>query len=534
MRVDKNYSIFHPNIGHKSLIKKGDILTGKILDIKGKYLLLDIKGLGTVHALSNIDLKACVGKEVRFALVSFDGEILKIKPDLTNREFNNLSSLFKKEDYVDSIFKEFNIEKNPLNKEFIKSLMEYNVTLNEENILTGTGLINNIKNMIKIYEERKLSSSNGLNYLNAMKININGDNYSIDDEYIFLLCNLLKDEEIKLLPKVMAFLIKYNIKPTFNNIVNFIELNLDMELFSKDYEILKNIINKEFTNYNKNIIISNEVSKTFIEESKNIYLYNMNQILKFLKNHKFKASKEIYNTIKRFEEKLELIKELNSNLTFIFLPIELKKDINSLIALVKKKRHKYDYQDTVNIFINIKTKNFGKVEVFVKAINMDLNIEFNNLNKEDIEYFRSKEEYLRSILKSIGYKVVSIKYPYKKNLNILDTLAVNPNPLFSLDIKVWKMKDKKKNKIDKAVALSYKEGYNAPKVLAKGSGEVAKNILKLAEESKIKIYKDEDLVEDLIKLDIYEEIPPSLYEAVANIIYYIHKLDRKKEEQHVQ
>ena len=96
------------------------------------------------------------------------------------------------------------------------------------------------------------------------------------------------------------------------------------------------------------------------------------------------------------------------------------------------------------------------------------------------------------------------------------------------------MKDKKKNKIDKAVALSYKEGYNAPKVLAKGSGEVAKNILKLAEESKIKIYKDEDLVEDLIKLDIYEEIPTSLYEAVANIIYYIHKLDRKKEEQHVQ
>lgn len=96
------------------------------------------------------------------------------------------------------------------------------------------------------------------------------------------------------------------------------------------------------------------------------------------------------------------------------------------------------------------------------------------------------------------------------------------------------MKEHRKTKINKAVALFYKKGYNAPKVLAKGRGEVADNIVKIAEKSQVKIFKDENLVEELIKLDIYEEIPPSLYEAVANIIYFVYKLDREKEEQYAK
>lgn len=96
------------------------------------------------------------------------------------------------------------------------------------------------------------------------------------------------------------------------------------------------------------------------------------------------------------------------------------------------------------------------------------------------------------------------------------------------------MKEHRKTKINKAVALSYKKGYNAPKVLAKGRGEVADNIVKIAEKSQVKIFKDENLVEELIKLDIYEEIPPSLYEAVANIIYFVYKLDREREEQYAK
>lgn len=96
------------------------------------------------------------------------------------------------------------------------------------------------------------------------------------------------------------------------------------------------------------------------------------------------------------------------------------------------------------------------------------------------------------------------------------------------------MGDNKYMKNNKAVALSYKEGYNAPKILAKGKGEIADNILNIAKENKIKVFKDENLVEELIKLDLHEEIPPCLYEAVANIIYFVYNLDRDKGEQYVK
>jgi flagellar biosynthesis protein len=82
----------------------------------------------------------------------------------------------------------------------------------------------------------------------------------------------------------------------------------------------------------------------------------------------------------------------------------------------------------------------------------------------------------------------------------------------------------------KAIALSYKEEYNAPKVIAKGKGEIADRILEVAKKEEIEIYEDEDLAEDLLKLELNDEIPPELYEAVSEIILFVYSLDREKGE----
>ena len=85
-------------------------------------------------------------------------------------------------------------------------------------------------------------------------------------------------------------------------------------------------------------------------------------------------------------------------------------------------------------------------------------------------------------------------------------------------------------KPQKAVALKYdkekKEG--APKVGAKGSGEVANNIIKLAQEHDIFIKKDADLVELLSKIEVNREIPPMLYKAVAEVFSFIYKITNDK------
>ena len=85
------------------------------------------------------------------------------------------------------------------------------------------------------------------------------------------------------------------------------------------------------------------------------------------------------------------------------------------------------------------------------------------------------------------------------------------------------------SKTQKAVALKYdREKQGAPKVVASGKGEVANNIIKLAQEHDIFIKKDADLVELLSKIDITREIPPLLYKAVAEVFSFIYKITNDK------
>lgn len=82
----------------------------------------------------------------------------------------------------------------------------------------------------------------------------------------------------------------------------------------------------------------------------------------------------------------------------------------------------------------------------------------------------------------------------------------------------------------KAVALKYnkEKKAGAPVVVAKGAGEVANNIIKLAQEHDIFIKKDADLVELLSKLELNKEIPPMLYKAVAEVFSFIYKITNDK------
>lgn len=78
----------------------------------------------------------------------------------------------------------------------------------------------------------------------------------------------------------------------------------------------------------------------------------------------------------------------------------------------------------------------------------------------------------------------------------------------------------------KAAALSYKPGNNAPKVIAKGQGFIAQNMIKKATECKIPIYKDSQLIQSLDLLDLQQEIPSELYNVVAQILVFISNIDK--------
>ncbi len=77
---------------------------------------------------------------------------------------------------------------------------------------------------------------------------------------------------------------------------------------------------------------------------------------------------------------------------------------------------------------------------------------------------------------------------------------------------------------DYAVALGYNQDKdNAPIVLAKGQGDIAKKIIEIAQKEGIEIKQDADLLQILKAVDINQEIPVEAFAAVAEIISYIYK-----------
>lgn len=81
-----------------------------------------------------------------------------------------------------------------------------------------------------------------------------------------------------------------------------------------------------------------------------------------------------------------------------------------------------------------------------------------------------------------------------------------------------------------AVALSYNPTESdAPKVIAKGKGMIAENILMKAKENEVPIQEDPSLLELLGQLDINESIPEELYQAVSEVFAYIYHVDQRHE-----
>ena len=82
----------------------------------------------------------------------------------------------------------------------------------------------------------------------------------------------------------------------------------------------------------------------------------------------------------------------------------------------------------------------------------------------------------------------------------------------------------------KAVALRYDtERDAAPKLVGKGAGKLAEKLVELAKEHGIPIREDADLTEILSRLELFEEIPPSTYVLVAEILAFVYRANQTYE-----
>lgn len=82
--------------------------------------------------------------------------------------------------------------------------------------------------------------------------------------------------------------------------------------------------------------------------------------------------------------------------------------------------------------------------------------------------------------------------------------------------------------LQNAIALAYQAGDAAPKVVAKGKGLIAEEIISRAKEHGVYIHQSKELVSLLMKVELDQDIPPTLYRVVAELLAWLYHIESEK------
>ena len=101
------------------------------------------------------------------------------------------------------------------------------------------------------------------------------------------------------------------------------------------------------------------------------------------------------------------------------------------------------------------------------------------------------------------------------NLSTIATIDTNPSKTIH-------------NPNQQAIALAYGTGDFAPKVVAKGRGMIAEKIIARAKEHHVFVHESKELVALLMQVDLDDHIPPALYQAIAEVLAWLYRLEQGK------
>jgi flagellar biosynthesis protein len=76
-----------------------------------------------------------------------------------------------------------------------------------------------------------------------------------------------------------------------------------------------------------------------------------------------------------------------------------------------------------------------------------------------------------------------------------------------------------------AIALTYEAGDAAPRVVAKGRGLIAEEIIARARQHGVAVHESKELVALLMQVELDGDIPPELYRAVAELLAWLYRIE---------
>jgi flagellar biosynthesis protein len=88
------------------------------------------------------------------------------------------------------------------------------------------------------------------------------------------------------------------------------------------------------------------------------------------------------------------------------------------------------------------------------------------------------------------------------------------------------MSSRPNDSVREAIALAYSQTDAAPRVVARGKGLIAEQIISKAKEHGVYVHESAELVALLTQVNIDEHIPPQLYMAIAELLAWLYRIEQ--------
>ncbi len=461
----------------EDILREGYTFKGKVLELIDDLIFVEIDGQRTIQAKLETNVKMNIDDEVSFLVKSVDDNEIILRP--TIKEKLQLS-IPKENNPISNLLKNMNIKENKISMKLVENLMRYNAPITEENLIDGMKALEKLFQLSNLTNEEKVILINNPSLVNKAPISEKIENTQekipiktdlkfnreliieenrIEDDTSpgkvdirsLLVINKADDKESEdITPlvkefvvngdnndleediKIISFFLKYNIKPSLNNIKNLRELNENPIEFVKDLELIDKILNKDNPkNINGIQLEDNEIKDMMSNKDTKIL-----ELQKNISNFGNTKDLKLAEDIKNFTNKIDFLRDVNKDLSFVFFPIKhMEKELDGVLALIKEGRKKKNYNGKTNIYINVETYHLGNIKVSCQLLSNVLQVKM-NIRNEDLELFKSTEKQLIEKILLIGYSLDRIDFILDNSIRIIDTIVSNSNPIYILDLKV--------------------------------------------------------------------------------------------------
>lgn len=448
------------------LLKEGNIINGKVIDILDDEVLLYIEGLGLIKGKAEIPIEYLKGSEVKFFVKLNTSVGIKLIPIDYIEQYDKIDNsndtpklclqedLPNKRQVVRKIIMDYNIKEDETTVKMIENLFKFNIPINKENIERSIRALDKLESIVNRSSEQNviLLNKDGLDPIKCDIMDfilVEGNEFKSEKSFEFIYDEIRtivsNTKGIDDFIKPIAFLIKNNMNISVNNIKNLfrllnneelIPLKLEKEIYNNYDKInLKDKLDDNNTNKRLDITFTKEDIIAFKDYSDN-FKKELQIIKSFNTSGKQSTSKETEKLIHESMNSIDFLKEINQEINLFYIPINVMgEERNGSISFMKKSKSGKHSYDRFNIFINLNMEHLNNVKILCYIYDDLIDVNF-NLDKKFLSFVKEYESVLYDMVKRKSYRINSLTYTTTEGISILDTFIDNHNPHYYLDIRV--------------------------------------------------------------------------------------------------